>query len=70
MVPIDVKIAVLRATRQLKALQTVYLSFPMIVPLVEDRTAMLESQFKNIIQTLSHLSYFADQKRKAIGPAT
>lgn len=65
-VSVEMKISILRATRDLEGSRIGYLSLPQTLASVKDRNTIFAAQFKHIIQTLSHLAYFADQTRKAM----
>ena len=65
-IPVNIKLAIMRTCSQLEVERSVYLQLPQIVGLFEDKDLAFAMRFKEAIRALAHLSHEAEGKRKSM----
>ena len=67
-VPVVVKLAVLRTSSQLLAERSFYLALPQIISMLGDKNSAFAMRFTGVIRPLSSLARSADKEREALEP--
>ncbi len=69
-VPVSIKVAILRTNSQLETQRSVYLQLPQIISILGDEDSAFAAQFTGTIRPLSSLARLVDKERKALEPDT
>ncbi len=69
-VPVSVKLAIMRTNSQLDLERSVYLQLPHIISMFSNENRTFVERFKETIKPLSSLARMADNERKALEPDT
>ncbi len=69
-VPVSIKLAILRTNLQLEVERSVYLQLPQIISMFGDEDSAFAARFRETIRPLSSFARLADKERKALEPVT
>ncbi len=69
-VPVSIKLAILRTSSQLEVERSIYLQLPQIISMFDDEDGAFAARFTGTISPLSSLARLADKARKALEPDT